>query len=739
MAKVAKVVLRHKSKYVDREYSYLATPETKLGAQVLVPFGKGNRPYEAVVTEMIEQEDAEDLKKIVRVVSDFTISPKKLELAKWIRDRYMSSFSEAINLFFSKAQEIQKLHETYLVTELSSEELEQKIASENKNSRNKLMLLQLLLEGEVNLSALQRELGKSLLQSARALEKENALIIEERRVHRVPMQTYQLEQKNITLNHNQQLVAKQIGKNIAAAKQTLLYGITGSGKTEVYIELIKKCLENKKQAIVLVPEISLTPQTIARFKNIFGDRIGIFHSKISDGERKDQNDLILSGKIDLVIGARSALFAPFENLGLIIIDECHDDAYKSEQSPKYDAIEVAEQLCKMYGAGLVIGSATPTIEQYYQAVYGDYDLQTLSQREGGILPTMEIVDTFEEMKMGNLQLLSKKAIQAIQKEVDEEKQVIIFLNKRGFATTLTCDFCNHTAMCPSCDISLTYHQVGNKLLCHYCGHQEEYHKKCKNCAVGHYQHIGYGTQRIEQEISSLVQNANIVRLDKDTTQGKDSHEKLLQRFKNQESNILIGTQMISKGLDFEKVSLVVVLNADQGLRFPDYRSKEKTLSQILQVSGRAGRGSLGGKVIVQTNDSGNKIFEYAIKQDYSGFFWEEIKERKAFLYPPFSTLLRIQCAAEQSELAAETAVRIKDAVEYYLTKRERNITAIGPAPNLIQRIENKYRWQMFYKIENDEDVVLTKKIIQYILTEKRAVVVPQGVFVSVDINPKNMI
>ena len=598
--------------------------------------------------------------------------------------------------------------------------------------------MQLLSEGEINLSELQRELGKSLLASARAIEKLGIAQIELRRASRMPSVGYRLEPKQVQLSEQQQAVAHNIWGNILRQKPTLLFGVTGSGKTEVYIQLVERCLKEKKQAVVLVPEISLTPQIIARFRNVFGDRIGIFHSKISQGEKKDQYRMILEGKINLVIGARSALFAPLERLGLVIIDECHDDAYMSEQSPKYDSVEVANQLCRLYGAGLVIGSATPTIEQYYLSVYGEYDLQTLSQRQGGQFPTIELIDTFDELRRGSDQIFSQKATRAIQKEIEAGNQVIVFLNKRGFATTLTCDTCNHVVMCPSCDISLTYHRVGQKLLCHYCGYREEYQRRCKRCERGLYRSAGYGTQRIEDEILATIRNAKTIRLDRDTTGNKGRHEALLQQFKDQKANILIGTQMISKGLDFEKVSLVVILNADQGLRFPDYRSKEKTLSQILQVSGRSGRSAAGGKVIVQTDDSKNKIFDYVIKQDYSGFFWEEIKERRAFLYPPFSTLIKIQCSGENASAAAQAAVRIKEAVEYYLKKREKELAAIGPAPNLIQRIDNKYRWQLFYKLVNEEDIILVKKVIQYLLTEKRTVVVPPNVSVSVEINPKNL-
>lgn len=741
MAKTASVVIKHKSKFVDREFTYLADENIPVGAQVLVPFGQGNRPYEGIVFEIFETTDEESikLKPIIKTNTDYVLSTQKIELAKWIRHEYMSSLSEAIYLFVPKHQEVEKIYDTFLVPTVEKEKISIAISQERKNAKKKIMLLQLLEKGEVNISDLQRELGKSYLDSARSVSESGFAKIEQRRVYRLPQSEYHIPERNIKLNEEQENAVEAIEANIQSRIPTLLYGITGSGKTEVYIRLIKNCIEKKKQAIVLVPEISLTPQTIARFKNVFGDRVGIFHSKISQGERKDQTDLILDGKIDIVIGARSALFSPFENLGLVIIDECHDDAYRSEQSPKYDTIEVSEKLCHIYGAGLVLGTATPTVEQYYESVYGNYDLQVLRKREKGSLPDIQIVDTHEEFKENRIAAIGQKTLEAIQKEIDEGKQVIVFLNKRGYATTLSCDFCNHTIMCPSCDISLTYHKEGNKLLCHYCGHSEPYRKKCSICDQGEYRYVGYGTQRIEAEILAKIKNAKTVRLDRDTTQQKGGHEKLLGEFKDNHANILIGTQMISKGLDFENVSLVVILNADQGLRFPDYRNREKTLSMILQVSGRAGRGDSGGQVIIQTNDSLNKIFEYVKKQDYHQFFQDEIQERKTFLYPPFSSLIRIQCVAKEQKICADTAERIKDAVAFYLMKKGRNIVTLGPVPNLIQRIENKYRWQLFYKVEDLADLNLLKSIIGFILSEKRSIIVGKDTAVSVEVNPKNLI
>lgn len=742
MIKIANVALKHRSKYVDKEYSYLADETILQGTRVLVPFGKGNIPYEAIVTKIYESEENEEtrnLKPVIRALGGYQLPDKKIELARWIRKEYMSSLIEALGLFMPKTEELTITQQTFLAPIANREMIQQGLENEKKSARNKKMLLQLLLEGEVNISKLQKELGKSLIESAKSVESSGFGTIEKRRTNRLPQSNYQVPQREIHFSKEQEQVLEKIQKNVQNSIPTLLHGVTGSGKTELYIQLIQNCLAEGKQAIVLVPEISLTPQTIARFQNVFGKKIGVFHSKISQGERKDQTDMILAGEIDIVIGARSAIFVPFERLGLIVVDECHDDAYKSEQSPKYDGVKVSEKLCEAYGAALVLGTATPTIEQYHEAVYGKYDLQVLKRREKGQLPQIEILDTREENKYEGNPIISIRVIAAIQEQLDLGKQVIVFLNKRGYATTLSCNNCNHTIMCPRCDISLTYHKQGGKLVCHYCGHQEEVRKKCTACGIGDYKSMGYGTQKIEAELNIKIQGAKTVRLDKDTTAQKGGHENLLKSFKDKEKNILIGTQMISKGLDFEDVNLVVILEADQGLRFPDYRSAEKTLSTIMQVSGRAGRGDSQGKVILQTNDSQNKIFEYALNQDYSGFFWDEIKERKAFSYPPFASLIRILCSSEDAKNAGETAEKIKDAIEFYLKKKNKKVEALGPVPSLIHKIDNKYRWQLFFKITEPSDFELIKSIISFILSEKRSIIVNRNTAVSVEINPKSLI
>ena len=688
--KIASVVLKQKSKFIDREFDYLAENQIKIGSSVNVPFGKSNKMYVGIVTSVKElNNESNNLKSIHSINDTEFISEDNIKLAYWIKKQYMCSLYEAINLFISQQKTEPNVYDIYIKPQISAEDIDRILAKEKSNAKIRKTILELLKKGEVNISTLQRECNKSLSSVIKKLESDSVIKIQKRHIQKLPQTSYKTEPKTIIFNTEQKQALIELKENINTGLPTLLHGVTGSGKTEIYIELIKECTERKKQAILLVPEISLAPQTISRLKNVFGDRIGVFHSKISKREKENQLNLISNGKIDIIIGARSALFTPLENLGLIIIDEAHDDSYKSEQSPKYDAIEVAEKICKMKKVGLVLGTATPTVSQYYFAMNNIYDLKVLKQKTNGKLIDIEIIDTLEDLLIDKDKIFNDKVVAAINSEIEQDNQVIIFLNKRGYSTSVTCNYCNHTIKCKNCDISLTYHSDGNKLLCHYCGYEEKPQKKCVKCNSEYIYH-GYGTQKIEEELIKKVKNAKISRLDKDTTRNKDSHEKILADFKNKKTNILIGTQMISKGLDFDTVNLVVVLNAEQSLLFPDYRSYEKTFNLLVQVAGRAGRGNKTGKVLIQTNDANNKIFEFVKNQDYKNFYIEQIREREKFLYPPFSFLLKIKCTSENLIDAGETTKRIKDAVNFYSDKKNVEFKALGPVQSFIKKIDNKF-------------------------------------------------
>lgn len=736
------VSIKHKSRYVDRLFTYESPLKLRIGQRVEVPFGKGNKLHEGIVVNLIEDfesDNAAPLKQIASLKSELPlVSEASIELAKWIKEEYMCSFFEALSLFLPKAENVSFKYKRMLYPNKNLLELAEYQEAQRKNAKNKLLLLEELQKGPVDIMELQ-EMHKVILSSVvKQLVEDGIAVVKKEAIYRVPEQNYQVVDQNIILNKEQQAVYEGISNSFSSKKLKLLHGVTGSGKTEIYIKLIEEKLRLGKSAIVLVPEISLTPQTIARFKNRFGEKIALLHSSLSEGEKKDQWALIEQGFADIVIGARSAIFAPLKNLGIIIIDECHDDAYKSEQNPKYDTIAVAEKMIEYIDVDVLIGSATPTIEQYYNSQTGRYELYELKERANAAMPEIEIIDTIEELRRGNNSILNEYIKQQIQTELKMGNQVIVFLNKRGFAHSLSCIDCKTVIKCPNCDITLNYHKIGNKLMCHYCGYTKNYTGVCDECGGSNLVESGAGTQKIEQEIRASIEEATIVRMDKDTVSQKGSYENLLCRFKNKEANVLIGTQMISKGLDFEDVTLVVVLNADQNLRFPDYRSYEKTFSVVSQVAGRSGRGDKSGRVIVQTIDSENEVFSYIKDNDYEALYESEIKIRNLFEYPPFGTIIRIVSSGTDSSKAANTSEKIKNAVQFYLSKRNISLEPLGPTPCIINRIDKKYRWQLFYKVKDYSQIKLIKRIINFILSEKRSIIIDGETSVSVDINPNNI-
>ena len=741
-SKIVEVSIKHKSRYVDRLFSYEIFDDVKIGQRVEVPFGKGNKLHEGIVVNIIDDFKSEkgiEYKQVSALKSEVSLlSETSIELAKWIKTEYMCSFFEALSLFLPKSESASFKYRRILYPIVDSEQIKAYKEIQRKNAKNKILLLDVLEQGPVDIMQLQ-ETEKIIFSSAiKQLEADKIAVVKKEIELRKPSSLYSVDEKNIILNSEQQKVYDEISNLTLSRKVKLIHGVTGSGKTEIYIKLIEDKINLGKSAIVLVPEISLTPQTIARFKNKFGDNVALIHSSLSEGERKDQWAAIEQGLVDIVIGARSAVFAPLKNLGIIIIDECHDDAYKSEQNPKYDTIDLAEKMMEYEAIDVVIGTATPTIEQYYRANIGRYELFELKHRANAKLPDIEIIDTIDELRTGNNSLINGYIKAKIQTEIDKENQVIIFLNKRGFAHSLSCIDCKTVIKCPNCDITLNYHSVGNKLMCHYCGFTKVYNGICVSCGGTNLREIGSGTQKIEQEIKTSIEGAITIRVDKDTVSRKGSYENMLLNFKEKKANILIGTQMISKGLDFGDVTLVVVLNADQNLRFPDYRSCEKTFSIVSQVAGRSGRGDKEGNVIVQTIDSENEVFEYIKNNDYKALYDSEIKLRELFKYPPFGTLIRIVSSSVDSQKAANTSEKIKNAVGFYLSKKNLKIEPLGPAPCIISRIDKKYRWQLFYKVKDDFEINLIKSIINFILSEKRSIIIDGETSVSVDINPNNI-
>lgn len=580
-------------------------------------------------------------------------------------------------------------------------------------------------------------------QSISTLGTKGILKLEFKPYYREPDFNFKSEHKRVYLNEEQLNAVNKVTSEMFVddKKPYLIHGITGSGKTEVYMEIIDHALSQGLSSILLVPEISLTPQTIARLKNRFGPIVGVYHSKLSEGERHDVYKAIKAGKVRILIGARSALFAPFDNLGAIIIDEFHETSYKAENNPKFSAIEVARYMSIKNNVTLVLGSATPSVEEYYRAKSGEYNLIEINNRANNKpLPKIGVVDMKKELDVGNTSIFSNELISELKKTIRNGNQAILFLNRRGYANFVSCRKCGYVFKCNDCDISLTYHKYKNSGVCHYCGYETAIPKTCPECGNENIKPFGTGTQKIEEELKMILPDVKTLRMDKDTTSKKGSLEKMLNKFKDKEADILIGTQMLSKGLDFENVTLVGILSADMILNFPDFKSFETTFQLITQVSGRAGRSDKEGKVVLQTYDTDHYAIRHAINYDYESFYNDEVKIRKAFGYTPFSNMMRVVVSGENEVVVKKGIDNLHSSLVYLLKERgiDKFDFILGPNPCSISKIKQNYRWQILFKDDNIE-INLLKGIIKYICITKRDFVFDKKVNVSIDINPNTIL
>ena len=512
----------------------------------------------------------------------------------------------------------------------------------------------------------------------------------------------------------------------------LLHGVTGSGKTEVFLNAIRSVLEAGKTALMLVPEISLTPQMVERFAQRFGNRIAILHSGLSLGERYDEWTRIKNGDADIVIGARSALFAPLDNIGVIIIDEEHSDTYKSEMNPKYHARETALYRAKLHNAITILASATPSIESYTKALSGEYTLIEMTKRYNkNKMPDIEIVDMREELTNGNTSVFSKAMYEAVYDNLQKGNQTILFMNRRGYSTFVSCRKCGFVPMCPNCNISLTYHRYDNSLKCHYCGHKQPNYTVCPACRSKYIRYFGGGTQKIEEEVKRLFPNASTIRLDADVTGRKNAHKKILDKFEKEHIDILIGTQMVAKGLDFPEVTLVGVMTADTMLHNNDFRSAERTFDTLEQVVGRAGRGETAGRAVIQTYDPDNFAIALVKTHNYRDFYQKTLRERKVMWYPPFCEMVCIMISDTNENKTKRAAMEFKTAFGD-INKIAQKIAILGPIPSGISRIKNKYRWQILIKCDNAD--LLNERLIaaeKHIRSNKEF----ESVVISLDKNP----
>ncbi len=709
---IAQVIINSNVKDLNKIFDY-NVPNNMLGTicvgdRVQVPFGRGKKTEEGFIIGFKDTSEFK-VKDIIKIQDGIRLTKENIELAKLMARRYFCNISDCIKLMLPPGTATKNidnrikdktLNFVYLKKEI--EEIEDDIDNGIIKSDKQKRVLNFLIQNEGIQTTDLEAITDTTSAVLKALEKKEYIEIIEEKVERNPFINKKVEPtKKLQLTSEQKKAFDEINESIQnnKNKEYLIYGVTGSGKTEIYLQLIDEILKKNKTSIVLVPEISLTPQMVDRFIARFGEkRIAVLHSKLSIGERYDQWNKIKNGECKIVIGARSAIFAPVQNLGLIIIDEEHDSSYKSETSPRYNAKELAGFIAKQNNIPLVLGSATPDICSFYKAQTGNIELITLTKRANkSSLPKVEVVDLRQELANGNRSILSVKLYSAIEENIKNKKQTILFLNRRGFSTFVMCRDCGYTVKCKNCNITMTYHSKGNKLKCHYCGHEQKNLVECPECKSKNIKYFGTGTQKLEEEINKLFPTATTIRMDVDTVTKKNSHEEILNKFKNDNIDILIGTQMVVKGHHFPNVTLVGVIAADSSLYIEDYRANERTFQILTQVAGRAGRDKLPGKVIIQTYNPENFAIECSQKQDYNIFYDTEIELRKQLKYPPFCDIISIGLTDIDEYKIGKIAEAIYNNLNILINKYNIKLVVYKPLPCPIDKIKNKYRWRIILK------------------------------------------
>ena len=736
---IAEVIIDSKAKKLNRKFDYKIPTNLEdvieVGSRILVPFGNFKTLEEGYVIK-IKNSTEYEVKEIAGLQEN--LEEEKINLARMMARKYFCNVSECIKLMLtpgtrSKTKKIEskKINFVYLdnKTQINIETLR------GEKQRKALKFIEknqgLTIPEIIEFAGVSRETINSLL-------KKGLIKIESEKIERNPLVNKNVQKtEKIKLNEEQQIAFKEIGQAIDKNRyqKFLLYGVTGSGKTEVYMQLIEKVLNKGKSAIMLVPEISLTPQMIDRFVGRFGKEvIAVLHSKLSIGEKHDEWIRIKENNAKIVIGARSAIFAPIQDLGIIIIDEEHDSSYKSESSPRYDAKEIAEYIAESKSISLVLGSATPDISTFYKHEQNKLKLLKLTKRANNSnLPNVNIVDLKMELATGNKTMLSKALYDGIKDNLSKKRQTILFLNRRGYSTFIMCRQCGYTVKCPNCNISLTYHSFEHKLKCHYCGHEEKVVTKCPECKSDKIRYFGTGTQKLEEEIKKLFPECSTIRMDIDTVNKKNSHEEILSKFKNENIDILIGTQMVVKGHHFPNVTLVGVIAADGSLNIDDYRANERTFQILTQVAGRAGREKLPGRVIIQTYNPENFAIECAKIQDYDEFYKTEIELRKQLNYPPFCDIIVFGFSGTNEMEIRNISTYMYKTLQSSL--KEYGINVFMPMPAPIDKIKNKYRWRIIAKGKvTDEVSIIINKCLKNIYDKNF-----KKVNIVVDVNPNNML
>lgn len=737
----ANIIIDISHEKLDKTFQY-EVPEhlresLRIGMSVVVPFGNGSRRIKGYVIELTKEPefDPARMKEIIKIDADGTrIEGQLIALAAWMRRTYGATMNQCLKTVLPIKRKMTAKERKILHLQLEeSAAKEQLLEYKRKRHTAKERLLAALIENP----ALEYEVvtGKLNVSSSviRTLEEQCVLSVERVRTYRNPVQGLTKKESRITLNSMQRLAVEAIRQNakMPEPKTCLIHGVTGSGKTEVYMELIADAIREGKQSIVLIPEISLTYQTVMRFYHRFGERVSILNSKMSAGERYDQFERAKNGELDVMIGPRSALFTPFPRLGYIIIDEEHESSYKSETMPRYHARETAIERVRLSGGVVVLGSATPAIESYYRAKSGEYLLVELTQRvRGKQLPTCYIEDLREELAARNYSILSRRLQGLIEDRLLRGEQIMLFLNRRGMSGFVSCRSCGYVVKCPHCDVSLSAHNNG-MLKCHYCGYEQPTVKICPSCGSPYIGGFKAGTQKIELMVQKRFPNARILRMDMDTTRNKEGYEKILSAFANQEADILIGTQMIVKGHDFPNVTLVGVLAADLSLYTGDYRAAERTFQLVTQAAGRAGRGEKPGEVVIQTYQPEHYSVVAAAAQDYIAFYEQEMMYRKMLRYPPVWNMmvaLAASAAEESAKAAAEAVAGLaeKDADERLLL--------IGPTEPAVAKVSDIYRQVVYFKYDSYEYLIGLRSRIEAFMENNP---VFRDVMIQFDFNPMN--
>ncbi len=686
------------------------------GMEVVIPFGRGNREIKGYVVGFSEDTDydRDKIKEILRISENAVrIESKLIALAVWMKSYYGGTLIQALKttLPIKKKEKIQERKKICLL--LSKQEAEEKLEfylQKNQKARARL-LAALIDQPEQDYGVLKRTLHitKPVVD---ALVEQKIISITSEISFRNPIRYEMKERKEVIFSKDQEHAIETFWKDYEMGRREtyLIHGVTGSGKTEVYMEMIARVLETGRQAILLIPEISLTYQTVLRFYGRFGSRVSILNSKMSAGERSDQMERVKRGEVDVMIGPRSALFTPFSNLGLIVIDEEHENSYKSEQIPRYHAREVAIKRGELEKASVVLGSATPSLEAYHACESGRFHLLELSERIGDSeLPEVYVQDMRQELRQGNRSIISEKLKALMTDRLKKGQQMMLFLNRRGYAGFLSCRACGYVVKCPHCDVSLALHR-GGKLICHYCGYTKSHLTTCPSCGSAYIGEFKAGTQQIEDMVKRTFPTARVLRMDLDTTRKKDGYEQILEKFGSGEADILIGTQMIVKGHDFPNVTLVGILAADLSLNASDYRAGERTFQLLTQAAGRAGRGREAGEVVIQTYSPDHYSITLAAKQDYQGFYEKEMEYRDLMGYPPAEELLAILMTGPKEEQLELAAGYLKAFALKY--DKEKKITIIGPASPYVGKVNDVYRRVLYMKSKDYDALVRIKDLLE---------------------------